>query len=447
MENKMVSLDAVMLFILVLGRVAVNCLLDVAMPRPWALIEKIPLIGTLLSPHGVELLSPGRTDPISLLLVSVAFLLLLIYLLLDVMGVSSYRTKLGITLLLVFFTVIANSLFAVMLRRVGDPWEYAHDGGVLQTEEAIRHMLAGKNPYIENYMGSSLMQLRGPNHFSIFHYPYFPLTFVFPIPSYLLSQRLIGWFDQRFVYLPLFFLTLLLLQGFASDKTGKLLLVMIAGFNPTMGSDLILGMNDSFVFFWIVLSLYLLLNERGTLSAIALGLACASKATAWFLVPFWLLYLCRGHCLSWKATSRCLKLSIPFLLTLLLFLLPFFLWDWQAMMDDIWSSNVGTVPHSFPITGWGFANFVLGLGWVKTRMAYFPFWIPELIVCLPLLAYFLRRQARENTIQSMLIGYSFFLFAFLYFSRFLHGNYMGYILVLFALAYFSERRPSPSEDQ
>ena len=111
-----------------------------------------------------------------------------------------------------------------------------------------------------------------------------------------------GWYDQRFVYLLLFALTLLLLPGLARGRQAKLLLVMLIGLNPIMGSDLIYGQNDSFVLAWIVLSLWLWFRwrrsagGRGWLwaSAAVFGLACASKPTAWFLAPFYLLLIAGG---------------------------------------------------------------------------------------------------------------------------------------------------------
>jgi uncharacterized membrane protein len=213
---------------------------------------------------------------------------------------------------------------------------------------------------------------------------------------------------------------------------------MIVGFNPTMATDVIVGTNDPFVFFWIVLSLFLLLRERLTLSALVLGFACASKATAWLLVPFYLLYVCRNRPMVWENLSYFLARSLPLILSTLLFILPIFLWDPTAMIDDVWRSNIGTSEYSAPISGWGFANFVLALGLVKSRSSYFPFWIVQAIVCLPLLAYLLKRQARHNSLHSLLIGYSLLLFAFLYLSRFFYGPYVGFILALFALGYFCE---------
>ena len=55
-------------------------------------------------------------------------------------------------------------------------------------------------------------------------------------------------------------------------------------------------------------------------------------------------------------------------------------------------------PHTaYQIWGWGASNLVLALGWVRSRFDYWPFWLPQLVIGLPLLLALLGRQARENT--------------------------------------------------
>jgi len=443
MKNKMVSLDTVLLFILVLSRVAINDLVDIPMPKRWELVRQLPLFGTILPQRGFAVLSGRRTDPLSFVLIGLTFLLLLVYILIDLRGMKEgYPIKLTIVLSLIFLTVIVTGVLTLLLRHVSAPTQYAHDGGVLQTETAIEYFLAGENPYKEDYLHSPFGELRGPDAWGTYHYPYLPFTFVFSAPFYLLSQEAWGCYDQRFVYLPLFLLTLLLLPSFAPDKTSKLFLLMIVGFNPTMATDVIVGTNDPFVFFWIVLSLFLLLRGKPMLSALVLGFACASKATAWLLIPFYLLYLCRDRPMVWENLGYLLARSFPLILSTLLFILPIFLWDPSAMLDDVWRSVTGTSEPSAPINGWGFANFILALGRLESRSSYFPFWTIQVIICLPLLAYLLKRQAKHNSLHSMLIGYSLLLFAFLYLSRFFYGPHVGFALALFSLGYFCEHGAS-----
>jgi len=103
------------------------------------------------------------------------------------------------------------------------------------------------------------------------------------------------------------------------------------------------------------------------------------------------------------------------------------------MFDDVWRWASGTSATAYQIWGWGASNLVLMLGWVKGRFDYWPFWLPELLVGLPLLGWLLWRQLRQNDLARALWGYGLFLFAFLFVSRFLNENYLGYILACLAL--------------
>jgi 4-amino-4-deoxy-L-arabinose transferase-like glycosyltransferase len=278
---------------------------------------------------------------------------------------------------------------------------------------------------------------------ALYHYPYLPWTFIFSAPFKALADVAAGWYDQRFVYLLLFAVTLLMLPGLTGLLKAKLLLVMLVGLNPIMGSDLIFGQNDSFVLAWVVIGLWLWVRGmtagagRGWrfASGVALGLAIASKPTTWFLIPFLGLWVAglpeRG---SWSAWMRSLWQAIwPVALAVGLVVLPYLIWDAGAMFDDVWRWSAGTSPTAYQIWGWGAANFVLAFGGVADRFAYWPFWLPELLIGLPVLIALLWRQRTENTLSRALWGYGIFLLAFFFVSRFLNENYLGYIAAFLAL--------------
>jgi len=453
---KIKSFDVLLLFVLVIARVRIDTLADrLVAPRRVELIQRIPVLGALLPQKSLDLLHHWMTDPISLLLISVTFCLLILYVFFDVWkGISQerrYQAKLAIVMGIVLTTVVASSGFSILLRHVEGPASFCHDGGVIQTEETIKYILAGKNPYVEDYVDTPMAEWGIEFRTALYHYPYLPWTFLFSAPFYLLSQATLGWYDQRFVYLILFFAMLFLAPRLVRDQNKRLCLVMVLGLNPIMGSDIIFGQNDVFVLAWIVFSVYFLKRGRLTWSLVMLGLACASKPTAWFLIPFYLLYLVRreGPVLSVaEGFSRgndiksvglsLLRKTVPLILVLVLLLLPFALWDFDALYDDIWRWGSGTAEIPYQITGWGLANLVLALGLVESRLDYFPFWIPELLVCLPLLLFLVWRQWKRNTISSMLYNYSFLTLAFFYTSRFLNENYLGFFLALLALAFFAD---------
>jgi hypothetical protein len=382
-----------------------------------------------------------------LLLIVAALGCLLAYLLVHEL-VPGERARYGIRLALlwtiVLLTVFAPSLKLILLRQANGPASYCHDGGVIQTEATIEFLLQGRNPYVEDYIGTPMAEW-GINEFrtALYHYPYLPWTFLFSAPFKLAADALLGWYDQRLVYLLLFALTLLLLPGLAQGRTARLLLVMLIGLNPIMGSDLIYGQNDSFVLAWIVLSLWLWRRGqkpgrgRATAwaSAAVFGLACASKPTAWFLAPFYLLLSVRfvSRASLRAFVSQTLSAGWPVFAVATLIIGPYFVWNPAAMFDDVWQWANGTSATAYQIWGWGASNLVLAFGLVGSRFAYWPFWILQLVVAAPLLGWLLWRQTRTNSWGRALWNYALFLCAFFFFSRFLNENYLGYILAVLAL--------------
>jgi hypothetical protein len=442
-------LDALVLVLLVLARIRIDTLAEAAvLPLRQQDVARHPFLGSILSDQAMTLLAQQQlVDPIGLLLIVVALGLTLAYLLVHEFVRSErsrYRVSLALIWAIILCTVFASSLKLVMLRQGSGPASYSHDGGVIQTEAAIDMFLSGRNPYVEEYLDTPMAEW-GINEFrtALYHYPYLPWTFIFSAPFKALSDAAAGWYDQRFVYLLLFAVALLLLPGLAGLLKSKLLLVMIVGLNPIMGSDLIFGQNDSFVLAWVVIGLWLWVRGMAVgagrgwrfASGVAIGLALASKPTAWFIIPFLGLWVAglpsRG---AWGAWLRAFWRAVwPAALAAGLVMLPYVLWDAGAMFDDVWRWSSGTASTAYQIWGWGASNFVLALGGVADRFVYWPFWVTELLIALPVLLALLWRQRSDNTLSRALWGYGIFLLAFFFVSRFLNENYLGYIAAFLAL--------------
>jgi hypothetical protein len=397
-----------------------------------------------------------------MLLIVAAFGLLAIYWVVDVLGEERqaktvYYLKLGLVYGLIILLVFGKTILLINLRHLSGPASYAHDGGVIQTEATIDYFLSGRNPYVEDYTKTPMAEW-GFNEYrtALYHYPYLPWTFVFSAPFYLLSRTLLGWFDERMVYLLLFALTLALVHRLVWPPREKVMALALVGLNPLLGLSLIFGENDPFVLFWLVLGLWWVRagpdlpgQRRLLLGAAAFGLACASKPTAWFLAPFWLLYLLsdRWNAGQWPSRTdwRALLITLwqrawtlPVVFGLLT--LPWFLWNPDAMIDDIWRWSAGQGPTGYQIWGWGASNLVLAFGGVANRFEYWPFIIPQLLIAGPLLWFLLRQQARQNTMNRMLYGYVVLLLLFFYLSRFLQPNYLGYLAAVLTLAFMVEER-------
>lgn len=439
------SPDALLLFILVIARIRIDTMAGLVAPRPLELLERIPL----LPADTLRMLEDWMVDPYSLLLITASFLCLIVYLVVDWLEQprdeqKRFRVKLILIYAIVLFTVISQSGILVYLRHLHGPASFTHDGGVIQTEEATMYILEGRNPYVEDYVDTPMAQWGTDLKTALHHFPYLPWTFLSAVPFQLAAQASFGWYDQRFVYLLLFLIMMWLAPKLTTDLADKLCLTMILGLNPIMGSDVIFGQNDSFVLFWIVVFTYGLLRRQWTLAGVALGLAIASKPTSWFLVPFFLAYL-------WGSTERCdnramvlVERLLPALLIGAVLILPFAIWDPGAMLDDVWGWSSGTSETAYQIRGWGVSNVVLAFNLVRSRLDYFPFWVPEVIFGVPVLCALMWHQlTRENSIGAMLYGYTIFIFVFLFFSRFLNENYVGYLLACLALGYYA-RAGSPS---
>ncbi len=453
-------LDALLLAVLLLARIRIDSLAEAAvLPLRQNDVARHPFLGQLLPAKGMALLAQQQlVDPVGLLLIVLALGCLGIYLLVHEFAASpraSYRARLLLIWAIILLTVFAPSLKLMLLRQGSGPASYCHDGGVIQTEATIVYLLQGRNPYIEDYLKTPMAEW-GISEFrtALYHYPYLPWTFLFSAPFKLGAERLLGWYDQRIVYLLLFALSLLLATGLTRQPIGQLLLVMLLGLNPLLGSDLIYGQNDSFVLAWLIVSLWLWVQgqrnktTRGWLwgSAAAFGLACASKPTAWFLAPFYLLLIGGNVTDLWRRPLAWLRRASaafwPALLVLLVIVGPYLLWDPAAMFDDVWAWANGTSPTAYQIWGWGASNLLLATGQLASRFVYWPFWVLQLMLAAPLLMLLLWRQARHNTLERALWGYGLFLFVFFYVSRFMNENYLGYILALLTLAALSETRPA-----
>lgn len=450
------SLDVLILFALVIARVRIDTLVDLVLPQRHEDVRQ--LVEGWWPAWSLDLLAHPETDPVSMMLIVTAFGLLLLYLFVDIFGDeqrahTTHQLKLILIYGIIGLLVIGKTILLINLRQIRGPVSYAHDGGVIQTEVTIDYFLQGLNPYVEDYVDTPMAEWGYAEYrTALFHYPYLPWTFVFSTPLYLLSQVLIGWFDERMVYLLLFVLTLVLVQQLVSRPQEQRLALAIVGLNPILAVSLILGENDPFVLAWIVLGLWLVQSGQGRpntrrllLGSAAFGLACASKPTAWFLVPFWLLYLLRDQwgdklipaVTTWRShLITLLRRAWTLPVVSLLVIGPWFVWNPGAMFDDVWRWSAGQGSTGYQIWGWGASNYVLALGWVADRFDYWPFIIPGLLVTAPLLYFLLRRQARSNTINMMLYGYVVLLLAFFYVSRFLQPNYLGYMLSFLALAIF-----------
>jgi len=351
-----------------------------------------------------------------------------------------FSVKLTLALLAISLVVILPTISGMVMRQSTAPWQYIHDGAI-QIEESIKYLLQARNPYAEDYLETPLVEWEyafegEEENPALYHNAYLPFMFLFSTPFYILVTHVAGWYDQRLVYLCLFVCSLWLVMKHAAKPTRKLSLLVVFGLNFFAASYRIWGGNDGFVMFWLLTTTYLLQKGKVTLSALSLGLACASKQTAWLFVPFFLTYLWTRAPSPHKWTS--LGKAYPLFLVPVLVIVPFLLWDATAFFDDTYLYLSGQAALSYPIAGLGLGGLLLALGFIGDKTSYFPFILFQAAFCLPLLLWLLRSQLSSNTVKQCWLGYGLLLLTFTFFSRFFSDFYLGLIVNALALGHLSE---------
>ncbi|MDY6876038.1 MAG: hypothetical protein SWK90_07565 [Chloroflexota bacterium] len=351
-----------------------------------------------------------------------------------------FRLKLALIFVAVLFLLLVPALEQIACRRAEGAHLCVHDG-LIQTEEAVRLLLEGKNPYVEDYVGTPLEQApfpRSPNP-AVYHLAYLPLTFLVHLPPAFLSWRILGWYDGRMLYVALLLLSLPLSAALATREERRLGMVIALGMNLPLLTFTADGRNDILGMFWVLLSLYLALQNRRSFSMVAMGLGCATKQTIWFGLPFYFLYLL-GDDISWRSLRRLVLHAWPFYLTVALIVGPFLLWDPRAFVDDVLSYLTGRSPTSYPLWGMGFGFLLRLFGLVGSETAYLPFWIPQLLIGGPVLCLLLVCQIRRNRLSTFWFGFAMLQLVLGYFSRIFQDNYLAMILSCLSFAFLLEIR-------
>ncbi len=334
---------------------------------------------------------------------------------------------------------------------------YGQDGGVVQLPLALDKILSGESPYGADYSktmlgrqarASSFWEGLGTNPI-LHHHAYLPGTHLVMAPLYLLARVLGLPFDPRFVTLLFYALTIVLAACLPAEGPLRLTAAGVAALNPLVYWHQIFGAND-LVFVAMVLGAVLLAREgRARAAGALIGLACATKQLAWPFAPFLLVALSGAHRFSDLARREAWSRLLPPLGTaaavFLGVVLPLAALDFRAFWGDIVVYNVGLPgADNYPLggtPGFGFANFLIYFGRVKSLQDYFPFGVSYLVL-VPLGLLLLRRQLREGTPVAALFTGSAALLLSLYFSRVVHPNYLIPAAVLLPVAFLGlGRRP------
>lgn len=367
----------------------------------------------------------------------------------DKLNLKKFYYYKQIILFILIGIIIGSTLGADIYSKSKDSSLMVHDN-ILQVEAAINYLVEGKNPYSENYFGTDLEKqsfISTTTHHSLvnpalFHLIKLPFHIIFSAPFSLTANFLFDFFDERIVYLLLFLISLLLLYELPDQQDNKYVLIACCAFNPLFLLFFATGRDDVFVLSWLILTIYLLHKNKILWSAFALALACTSKHSAWFIVPFYYIYAYGAISKSGQAVSIKNKLLLLFKKTWIfpvvsvIILLPFVVWDPISFFQDIYAYPAGFLPTSYPINGYGLSVLLYKYGLVQQITDYLPMWILQIPIVLGLYYFLIKKQLKENNLSNLLFNYAMVIFVYWLLSRFFHDNYVGFVAQLLIISYF-----------
>lgn len=348
--------------------------------------------------------------------------------------------KTGLLVALAVLVALGPQATAIYYRHKAKPFNYITDSAV-QTEEAVKMVLNGENPYVEDYYKTPLEPM-DPKSPGLQHYVYLPATFLLPIPFYVIIKGVLGWFDLRMVYMLFYILLIYSVTRLTPNHIYQRCLIMVFALNPDVVYYFVYGTNDIMATTCLVISIVLLAKRRCLWSAVLFGVALLTKQFILLVLPFYLLYLygqgaspIRDKDGQW---SPIVKAGAVILAMVIVFALPFVLWNFNAFIDDVIRDPYGTLATSWHIAGWGLSKAALETGLIKSQNDYFPALPFYIVVLLPLVAAMFWKQFKRNDIRTMLLAGAIAIFVFVTFSRFTHNNYFYYATSLIFISYFGD---------
>jgi hypothetical protein len=358
----------------------------------------------------------------------------------------TYVVRMALIYLLIFTFVLLPLLQNLIIRFTPEtnPLQSSIHDGAYQVELALEMVLNGQNPYVERFTDpiiADYMQSFGVAvNPAVDHYVYLPGITYLSIPFYTLSHNLFGAYDQRIAYITLFLIGVILIPWLARSPEYRLSLLIIIALHPLLSDTLITGMNDLILIPFLVGATLLFYRQRWSLSALCLGLACTLKQNIWFVVPFFLL----AQWTQVAAERRWRQLvwsSLAIGLVMIAIIGPAFFSNPAAFYDDTIAYVSGSASGlSYPIRGYSLGFLLLSLGVIDSAYASFPFWLPQLLVGLPVLLALLWQQYRHSpTLQIAMgrvwFGAGLFILVWGILTRFFHHNYFGFTIILMLVGY------------
>jgi Glycosyltransferase family 87 len=258
-----------------------------------------------------------------------------------------------------------------------------HDGGMHVSDEAVRVLLSGHDPYRASY-ADALAEWRidvegrpAPNPLAD-RYPYWPgsLALLAAVEGPL---RMVGADpDPRVLYLLVWCLLGLWLAGWSLRARGDLLLALAVCLNPLLLPYLWQGANDVLLVAGMAVAAVALADRRVVLAGLALGVAVSVKLLIAPMVLLFLVWLAaearrgrleRGR--AWRAAAATVAPGA-------LVALPFLAWHPGDLVGDTVAYHLGLVADAYPIAGHGLPALLLRAGLLGDPFGPSPLWATAL---------------------------------------------------------------------
>jgi hypothetical protein len=329
----------------------------------------------------------------------------------------------------------------------------------LQVQISAGELLKGRNPYTISFWNTPLPPLYVQNvkpgqHLApradmpLLHNPHLPLDIALGAPPQALFNRLHLLFDERYLYLFALLSLAVVVTLLAREPIRQLALLGAVLFSPLFAAAVIQGQDDVIVLLAVVVALMLFQRGHYTGGALAVGIACAVKLTAWPLAPLLLAYfagLDRHLPLRWwqragAVVKRATVVSLPVVITAL----PFVLRNPRALWGDAIAYPLGLMRDAIPLNVvWGRGFQTIGFGRIAWDLhwahlngtGYIGPWL-ELGCGGVVLAVLIVRLWQTPALPLLMGGYMALLFTLEYFGRFMIDTSLGYLIVLAPLSYF-----------
>lgn len=323
-----------------------------------------------------------------------------------------------------------------------------YNDGVVQTMEADRFLFRGVNPYSADYHQTNFrffFSPVGPNADNVasLHYAYPPLVFMLMAPATWLHDHWTTWIDPESISTLYFVVLAAFLIWIQKNWRAKTLIAILTLGNPVLWLYALSGFNDFLYVLMLVITAWLMIRSAWRWAGVAFGLAMASKQTAWLtafplLIAFF--WWWRDRVVDRSSLWRFVSATA---ITSVVIFGPFLIWQ----PGDLWSDLVvyvsGSIPLSYPISGWSLLQYLRTWGVIDSPWSYVPTGVFQAFAAVPILGLSSILLRRLPTAVSWLFVSSLLILGVTLLSRAGSDNYYIALVALVTSTYAIQLSTDP----